>query len=73
MQLGAAGVTLVAAPFIAEAVVTQTLVYAVSALYLGYAALFLLIGLRSGIPGAWHKLGQWMAFLPVGVFGVLAS
>ena len=44
----------------------------VSALHLCFAALFIAIGRASGIDGAWFKLGQWIAVLPLGVAGVVA-
>lgn len=67
-----AGVALLAAALWAGPVVAQTLVVATSVLYLTYAALFLIIGWTSGISGAWRRLGQWMAFLPLGLFGLIA-
>ncbi|MEM9190734.1 MAG: hypothetical protein AAGF12_16230 [Myxococcota bacterium] len=42
-------------------------VRAVSTLALAYAVLFLIIATR--LERGWLKLGQWMAFLPLGVVG----
>ncbi len=49
------------------------LVAAIAVLHLVYAALFLTIAAVSGLPRAWLSLGQWMAFLPMGVVGLMAA
>lgn len=40
--------------------------------YLVLAGLFIALAARCTVPGAWHKLGQWMVFLPMGVAGLWA-
>ncbi len=44
-----------------------------STINLGFAGLFLWTAWRSRIPGGWLKLGQWIAFLPMGVAGWAAT
>ena len=62
------GITLVWAG-LNEGVAADVLVAAISTLHLVYAALFLLFAARSRIERGWLKLGQWIAFLPLGVIG----
>ena len=45
----------------------------IAATWLGFAAVFLAIIPRAGVEGAWFRLGQWMAFLPMGLVGLVAS
>ena len=45
----------------------------IGALYLGYAILFVVLGRRSRIEGAWLKLGQWIAFAPAGAVALWAA
>ena len=71
-QLALAGIGLVATG-LAPTAATETLVRAVATLYLAYAVLFLWIGLASRRRRALVELGQWMAFLPLGVAGWLAT
>jgi len=71
-QLALAGIGLVATG-LAPTAGTETLVRAVATLYLAYAVLFLWIGLASRRRRALVELGQWMAFLPLGVAGWLAT
>ena len=42
-----------------------------SVLNLSFAGLFITIGSRSDVDRAWLRLGQWMAFLPIGIAGIL--
>ncbi|MGF1465520.1 MAG: hypothetical protein ACFCGT_05245 [Sandaracinaceae bacterium] len=49
--------------------VGRVLVAAVSSVHLVYAGLFGALILRSRLERGWLKLGQWMAFLPLGVVG----
>ena len=53
-------------------VVGDVLVAVISTLHLVYAALFIAFALRSRIERGWLALGQWMAFLPLGVVGWVA-
>jgi hypothetical protein len=71
-QLALAGVALVATG-LAPGAATEPLVRAVATLYLAYAGLFLWIALASRRRGALVQLGQWMAFLPLGVAGWLGT
>ncbi|MEM9456705.1 MAG: hypothetical protein AAGF11_21185 [Myxococcota bacterium] len=48
------------------------LVGAVSVLHLVFAGLFLTVAATSSLPRAWLALGQWMAFLPLGLLGLWA-
>jgi len=66
------GVTLVWAGLTDHAA-AGVLVAAISTLHLVYAALFLLFAARSRLERGWLKLGQWIAFLPLGVVGWWAA
>ncbi len=67
-QLALAGIGLVAAG-LAPTAATDALVRAVATLYLAYAAIFVAVALRSRRRRALLELGQWIAFLPLGVAG----
>ncbi len=71
-QLGLAGLALVATG-LAPSAGTDTLVRAVATLYLAYAGLFVAVALASKRPRALIQLGQWIAFLPLGVAGWLGT
>lgn len=45
----------------------------ISATWLAFAAVFLVIVPQAGVRGAWFRLGQWMAFLPMGVAGLFTA
>lgn len=45
---------------------------ALAASWLGIAAIFLVLVATSGVRGGWYRLGQWIAFLPMGIAGLLA-
>ena len=49
------------------------MVRGVATLYLAYAAIFLWVALASHRRGALLQLGQWIAFLPLGIGGWLAT
>ncbi|MBA3461724.1 MAG: hypothetical protein H0T46_17300 [Deltaproteobacteria bacterium] len=71
-QLALAGLGLIATG-LAPSASTEPLVRAVATLYLAYAGLFLWIAIASRRRRALVELGQWMAFLPLGVAGWLAT
>ncbi len=71
-QLALAGLALVITG-VAPSAATEPLVRTVATLYLVYAALFLWIGIASRRRRAVLELGQWMAFLPLGAAGWLAT
>lgn len=71
-QLGLAGVALVIVG-LAPSAATEPLVRAVATLYLVYAALFVAVARASRRRRALIELGQWMAFLPLGVAGWVAT
>jgi len=68
-QLLAGGAALLWAGLAEGGAIGSTLVAVVSTMHLVYAGLFLVLSLRSGIERGWLKLGQWIAFLPLGVGG----
>ena len=45
----------------------------VASTWLGFAAVFLAIIPRARVRGAWFRLGQWMAFLPMGIAGLAVA
>ncbi len=71
-QLALAGVALVIVG-LSPSAATEPLVRAVATLYLAYAGIFLAVARASRRPRALLELGQWMAFLPLGVAGWVAT
>ncbi len=72
VQLLLSGALMVAVSLGAWPDAGPVLVGAVSVLHLAYAGLFLAVAAASKLPRAWLALGQWMAFLPLGVLGLVA-
>jgi len=68
-QLLLGGAALIWAGLGAPGTVGPALVGAISTLHLVYAVLFLGLAKLSKIERGWLQLGQWMAFLPLGVVG----
>jgi len=52
---------------------TTMLVRLVATSFLAIAGLFMTAAIRWPIPGAWYKLGQWIAFLPMGTVAMFAG
>ena len=72
VQLVLAGGLLVYAGFAPDAA-TDTLVRVVATLYLAYAGVFVCVALASKRRRALIHLGQWTAFLPLGIAGWLGT
>jgi hypothetical protein len=71
-QLALAGAYLVVLG-LAPTAGTATMVRGVATLYLAYAGVFLCVAIASRRRGALLQLGQWIAFLPLGIAGWLAT
>lgn len=71
-QLALSGVYLTVVAF-APTAATDTMVRAIATLYLAYAVVFLWIAIASRRRGALLQLGQWIAFLPLGIAGWLGT